>query len=92
MRQDLNTGLWKRLRLFVKTRDNYRCTKCGKSGILEVDHKTPVKYGGAKYDVSNLQTLCKRCHLDKTRSEMNTIIPNGLDQWIEYLTKTKKAQ
>jgi 5-methylcytosine-specific restriction endonuclease McrA len=50
----------KRLRL-----DGYRCRKCGrKGGRLAVHHRVPLSAGGTNR-LSNLETLCSRCHATK---------------------------
>jgi len=36
---------------------------------LEVDHITPLEDGGEAYALSNLQALCRECHIAKTRAE-----------------------
>lgn|GEM_PF-1081623 len=36
---------------------------------LEVDHITPISEGGHPFDPANLQTLCSRCHQEKTSAE-----------------------
>ena len=59
---------WKPLRAAILERDGYRCVKCGKAGRLEVDHIEPVESGGTD-DPANLQTLCRDCHILKTRLE-----------------------
>jgi len=54
----------------VLKRDNYRCTKCGRSPSsdhnveLEVDHDTPVARHGGN-DIDNLRTLCWECNQGK---------------------------
>ncbi len=56
----------------VLVRDNYKCVKCGhigKSSELVVDHIVEIKDGGDKYNKSNLQTLCIKCHAVKTEEE-----------------------
>lgn len=56
------------LRRMIFDRDGWRCKKCGKAGRLELDHITPLECGGA-HEAGNLQTLCRGCHIAKTRAE-----------------------
>lgn len=44
------------------------CKNCGVAEKLEVDHIVPLSKGGAN-DFSNLQSLCKKCHLEKSKTE-----------------------
>lgn len=39
---------------------------------FQVDHIQPISKGGHRFDESNLQTLCKACHHEKTAEE-NTL-------------------
>ena len=39
------------------------------SGRLECDHVRPVFMGGLFWDPSNIQALCRNCHIKKTRAE-----------------------
>ena len=41
------------------------------SPSFEVDHIKALMNGGAMWDIKNLQTLCKNCHKQKTRSDFN---------------------
>ena len=55
------------VREYVFQRDNYQCRSCGKKQTqtaLEVDHIIPIANGGSN-DISNLQTLCRRCNHQK---------------------------
>lgn len=57
----------------VLARDNWICCSCGRSskeeGItLEVDHIVPRSKGGSN-DISNLQTLCKKCNVGKSNKD-----------------------
>lgn len=66
----LNRRVWHRVRLHVLNRDKWTCQSCGKrGGRFHVDHIVPLKDRGAQYDPGNLQTLCRRCHSDKTATE-----------------------
>ena len=49
----------------ILKRDLYKCVICGSNHQLEVDHKRALMNGGTN-DPSNLATLCKRCHVEKT--------------------------
>ena len=39
-----------------------RCGQCGKAGALEVHHVKELAHGGTN-DPSNLQVLCRDCHI-----------------------------
>lgn len=54
---------WLETRQTVLERDNYHCVKCGKSSPpFYVHHLVARKDNGAD-DFDNLQTLCKKCHV-----------------------------
>ena len=60
---------WAAVRRAVFERDGWRCVECGRAGRLECDHATPLDRGGDPWDQANLQTLCRACHITKTREE-----------------------
>ena len=70
---------WQELRFEVFKRDDYRCQDCGCNVSdepnanlrerAECDHIIPIFQNGKALDKNNLQTLCHKCHLDKTRRE-----------------------
>ncbi|WP_417709774.1 HNH endonuclease [Roseibium aggregatum] len=61
---------WSVLRLQAKRRDGWKCVQCGARGRLEVDHIKPVRsHPELAFDLTNLQSLCGRCHGSKTRLE-----------------------
>ena len=57
----------KKLREYIKKRDNFTCCNCGNSTykepnlLLEIDHIIPVAKGGCTVE-DNLQTLCWKCN------------------------------
>lgn len=61
----------KKLREYIKRRDNYTCQSCSASTakqdllLLEVDHIIPVAKGGLSTE-DNLQTLCWKCNRTKS--------------------------
>lgn len=63
---------WRRLRSWFLARHPL-CEHCKREGRLEpaneVDHITPLRWGGARLDQNNLQALCKSCHSKKTARE-----------------------
>ena len=58
---------WQRMRSYILIRDKYKCTRCGRSGDLEVHHiihLTPDNINDAAVTLNdkNLTTLCRDCH------------------------------
>ena len=76
---------WDRFRLRMLDRDSYRCQTCGKWGN-EVDHIKPLQFGGAMFDPANCQTLCRGCHIRKTRAENSRPNPER-EAWGRYMLK-----
>lgn len=61
---------WPAIRQQAKRRDNFKCTQCGSAGPLEVHHRIPVVVAPDKaFDVGNVTTLCRECHLQETLRE-----------------------
>jgi 5-methylcytosine-specific restriction protein A len=56
---------WRKIRQAALERDNHRCTRCGSTVRLNVDHRIPRSMGGDD-SLSNLTTLCASCHSRKT--------------------------
>ena len=67
----LNPRRWAVARCAVFDRDGYRCVRCERAGRLECDHIVPLEWDPAQdpYDPDGCQTLCRRCHIAKTRAE-----------------------
>ena len=69
--QEQRTLMTKKLREFIKNRDNFTCCLCGNSThvepnlLLEIDHIIPVARGGETVE-DNLQTLCWKCNRAKS--------------------------
>jgi 5-methylcytosine-specific restriction protein A len=61
--------LWYRIRDRILKRDNYLCQPCENNHRIttasEVDHILPKAKGGTDDD-DNLQSICKKCHAEKT--------------------------
>ena len=68
---------WKRTRAIV-LQHSPLCSACHDAGRVTparvVDHITPVRRGGAFYDLDNLQPMCDACHNSKSGKESH-----GLD-------------
>lgn len=73
--KEQRTLMTKKIREFIKTRDNFTCCNCNNSIeiepnlLLEIDHIIPVSKGGETIE-NNLQTLCWKCN----RAKSNKII------------------
>ena len=69
--KEQRTLMTKKLREFIKNRDNFTCYSCGNSThvepnlLLEIDHIIPVAKGGYTVE-ENLQTLCWKCNRSKS--------------------------
>ena len=69
--KEQRTLMTKKLREYIKNRDNYTCCNCGNSThnepnlLLEIDHIIPVAKGGRTVE-DNLQTLCWKCNRAKS--------------------------
>ena len=68
-RKIYGTRRWAWTRRAVLRAAGYRCAGCGR-GAREVDHILAVARGGAAFELSNLQPLCRRCHHAKTRADL----------------------
>lgn len=74
--KEQRTLMTRKLREFIKKRDNYTCCYCGNSTykepnlLLEIDHITPVAKGGRTTE-DNLQTLCWKCNRAKSDKIIN---------------------
>ena len=66
--------------------------KCGKAGMLEVDHVQSIADAGEVWDNDNLQVLCRGCHIEKTRSEnlaRHGKPPPNLDGWHDLVEELR---
>ena len=77
----LDARRWAHVRRLVFDRDGYRCRACGRAGRLECDHRTPLEQGGAEWDMGNLQSLCRTCHIRKTTGERIEKLPADVRAW-----------
>ena len=59
----LSSRRWEHVRLRVFVRDGYRCQQCGKPGRLECHHVKALEHGGAAWDLDNMSTICRACHI-----------------------------
>lgn len=87
----LDQRRWQLLRLRIFKRDGWRCVACGKAGALECDHVVPLAKGGAPYDPANLQTLCRGCHVAKTREDTGHGPDPARDAWRAFVTEIAKS-
>ena len=68
-----NNGKWRKVREAIMMRDQGLCQECKRNGKVKAgvdcDHVTPVARGGNMWSYSNLQMLCRQCHINKTGRE-----------------------
>lgn len=67
------TARWQKLRA-LRLRMEPLCRICSSYGITTeattVDHIVPIQDGGELWDIDNTQSLCNRCHNEKTGKEI----------------------
>ena len=68
---------WALVRRAVFERDGWRCCECGRPGRLECDHVVSLQRdpGQDVFALAGLQSLCRGCHIAKTRSENKRAAP-----------------
>lgn len=76
---------WKARTMSVRARDGKKCQICGSTEHLAVDHIVPLRISQCN-DLDNLLTLCKSCHLPKTRAEYK--LRNGDRTGFEHVLRT----
>ena len=64
------------------------CRYCGEiTEDWEADHIIPVALGGGACDISNYQTLCKSCHKDKTKYQIESqIVTNSVHAALRFFS------
>ena len=82
----LHARRWAAVRRAVLARDGWRC-RCGRAGRMEVDHVQPLRAGGDPYDLGNLQTLCRSCHIAKTARENRRELTPAEQAWRDFVTE-----
>ena len=83
----LNPRRWARVRRQVLERAGWRSERSGKAGRLEVDHIKPLDRGGDLYDLSNLQVLTRREHIEKTQRENRRPLSPAEAAWKEAVAE-----
>lgn len=67
------TSKWQRVRMIALIRDNFLCVECKKNGIdtpaTEVHHVVEISVSPElAYNLDNLASICRKCHLKTHRS------------------------
>lgn len=78
-----NAAAWRKLRAAHRAREPL-CRSCMTQGRVTagavVDHIVPIDKDGSRFlDATNLQTLCARCHADKTARDEGWIERRAFD-------------
>ena len=80
---------WAAARIQALDRDGWHCVKCGKYGRLEVDHRTPLEDDGELYDLDNLQSLYRGCHIAKSKRERSVKVDSpDVRAWKHLITES----
>jgi 5-methylcytosine-specific restriction endonuclease McrA len=65
---------WQKVRALASQRDGDRCLRCGSTTELQVHHIVSLANGGPEFDLTNLETVCSRCHRERPGG-------SGCDGW-----------
>lgn len=78
IRNSIEYRLWREA---VFARDNWTCVECSeRGGRLHADHITPFSIAPEiRFAIDNGQTLCKKCHLEKTKKDL--VIIRSIKTW-----------
>lgn len=94
--RDRELGLdrkWRKMKAICYSFYERRCMKCGYVGHeLHVDHIKPKsKYPELKYDIKNLQILCKLCNVKKSNTdETDYRTDDDIASMLDYLDKSNQ--
>ena len=83
----LNDRRWAIVRRAAFERDGYRCVMCGRARRLRCDHILPLQLGGDPWDMENLQTLCRACHIRKTAGENRRELTFTEEAWNQLVAE-----
>ena len=62
-----NTPRWRYVRRLAFQRDSYKCRRCERlGGRLEAHHIKALAAGGGAFDLANVETICRACHIAET--------------------------
>jgi len=74
---------------------NPLCVQCRAEGYFEVattiDHIQPLCQGGAMWDKSNIQPLCRACHDIKTQAELRRPLSGARQEWQNYFQQLRNS-
>lgn len=72
-RQRLYSGnAWRRLRRQVRERDQGICSRCGSTDSPHMHHvKAWAIHPALRFELDNIETLCRSCHHDAHRKEVS---------------------
>ena len=62
---------WTETRRAAFEHDGWRCRACGRPGRLEAHHVRSLARGGDPFDLENLETLCRPCHIERHRRKLS---------------------
>jgi len=75
-----NSQAWRRLSRLQLQREPL-CAECMKTGRITpaeiTDHIQPIRDGGTRLDLENLQSLCRACHNKKHRGGESNLFINS---------------
>ena len=83
-----NRSRWRAVRLKALDRDNWQCVTCGRKVDWRLTISRRWNPAGNRMTLPTVQTLCRPCHFDKTRSErpLRTVTPEQR-AWKDFINE-----
>ena len=74
-RVKLSGRRWRAVKRQAHERDGWRCRApgCAKAGALEAHHIVAIEDGGEPYDLDNILSYCRGCHIAHHRRQRQQI-------------------
>ena len=75
----MSSRRWEATRRAAFERDGWKCRLCDKAGRLEAHHRLALNKGGKQFDLANILTLCRSCHIAQDTAQRRPPVAGQAD-------------